>query len=572
MPTPSWRAEGNTAQSVIRELWADPARSEIPCTYGTSVSENREIRRSPVQSASEMGVVPTGRGAGGPLGEGDCRKPEMHERRKSDRPVVPSSPPNKPGSPGAEAVEGRGLAKGNTASKTRSGHCAGEGVSSALDRVRRAARKDKEVRFTALLHHVTVDRLRSAYEALRRDAAAGVDGVSWQDYGQDLEENLWDLHARVQRGGYRARPSRRVYIPKADGRRRPLGVAAVEDKVLQRAVVEVLNAVYEADFRGFSYGFRPGRSPHGALDALAVAIERKKVNWILDADIHDFFGSLDFGWLEKFLEHRIADGRMLRLIGKWLKAGVIEDGEWSETVQGTAQGASVSPLLANLYLHYVFDLWADRWRRRHARGDVILVRFADDYIAGFQHRDDAERFLADLRDRLAKFSLELATEKTRLIEFGRYAARDRSARGLGRPETFPFLGFTHICAKDGRGRFMVKRITISKRMRAKLAEVKDELKLRRHHPIPEQGQWLASVVRGHFAYYAVPGNGHALFAFRGQVARHWRRALRHRSQRTRLDWERMDRLATRWLPPARIQHPWPNKRFDARTQGRSPVR
>ena len=351
-----------------------------------------------------------------------------------------------------------------------------------------------------------------------------------------------------------------------------MGVAAVEDKVLQRAVVEVLNAIYEADFRGFSYGFRLGRSPHDALDALAVAIERKKVNWILDADIHDFFGSLDFGWLEKFLEHRIADRRMLRLIGKWLKAGVIEDGEWSETVQGTAQGASVSPLLANVYLHYVFDLWADRWRRRHARGDVILVRFADDYIAGFQHRDDAERFLADLRDRLAKFSLELATEKTRLIEFGRYAARDRSARGLGRPETFPFLGFTHICAKDGRGRFMVKRITISKRMRAKLAEVKDELKLRRHHPIPEQGQWLASVVRGHFAYYAVPGNGHALFAFRGQVARHWRRALRHRSQRTRLDWERMDRLATRWLPPARIQHPWPNKRFDARTQGRSPVR
>ena len=447
MPTPSWRAEGNTARSAIRELWADPARSEIPCTYGTSVSENREIRRSPVQSASEMGMVPTGRSAGGPLGEGDCRKPEMHERRKSDRPVVPSKPPNKLGSLGAEAAEGRGLAKGNTASKTRSGHCAGEGVSSALDRVRRAARKDTEVRFTALLHHVTVDRLRSAYEALRRDAAAGVDGMSWQDYGQGLEENLRDLHARVQRGGYRARPSRRVYIPKADGRQRPLGVAAVEDKVLQRAVVEVLNAIYETDFVGFSYGFRPGRSPHDALDALAVAIERKKVNWILDADIHDFFGSLDFGWLERFLEHRIADRRMLRLIGKWLKAGVIEDGEWSETVQGTAQGASVSPLLANVYLHYVFDLWADRWRRRHARGDVILVRFADDYIAGFQHRDDAERFLADLRDRLAKFSLELAVEKTRLIEFGRFAAQRRKARGLGRPETFDFLGFTHCCGK-----------------------------------------------------------------------------------------------------------------------------
>jgi RNA-directed DNA polymerase len=536
------------------------------------VSENREILRLPVRSASEMGMVPTGRGVDGPLGEGNCRKPEMHERGKSDRPIVPAKSSNKPERSGAEAVEGRGLAKGNTASKTRPGHCAGQGVSNALGRVRRAAEKDKGLRFTALLHHVTVDRLRCAYEALSRDAAAGVDGVSWRDYGQDLEANLRDLHARVQRGGYRARPSRRVYIPKADGRQRPLGVAALEDKILQRAVVEVLNAIYEADFLGYSYGFRPGRSQHDALDALAVGIERKKVNWILDADIHDFFSSLDWGWLERFLGHRIADRRMLRLIGKWLKAGVIEDGEWSETVQGTAQGASVSPLLANVYLHYVFDLWAEQWRRRHARGDVILVRYADDYIAGFQHRDDAERFLADLRARLAKFNLELAAEKTRLIEFGRYAARDRSSRGLGRPETFPFLGFTHICAKDRRGRFLLKRITINKRMRARLREIKEELKWRRHQPIPEQGQWLGSVVRGYFAYHAVPGNAHALFAFRGEVTRHWRRALRHRSQRTRLDWERMDRLAARWLPPARIQHPWPDQRFDARTQGRSPVR
>jgi group II intron reverse transcriptase/maturase len=519
-----------------------------------------------------MGVVPTDRGLGGTLGEGDSRTPEMHERGKSDRPVVPAKPPNKPGRPGAEVVEERGLAKGNTPSKTRSGHCADEGVSSALGRVRRAAEKDKDVRFTALLHHVTVDRLRSAYEALSRDAAAGVDGVTWQDYGQDLEERLRDLHGRVQRGGYRARPVRRVLIPKADGRQRPLGVASLEDKLLQRAVVEVLNAIYETDFVGFSYGFRLGRSPHDALDALAVGIERRKVNWIVDADIHDFFTSLDWGWLERFLEHRIADRRILRLIGKWLKAGVIEGGEWSETVQGTAQGASVSPLLANVYLHYVFDLWAEQWRHRYAHGDVILVRFADDYIAGFQHRGDAQRFLADLRGRLAEFNLELAAEKTRLIEFGRFAARDRRSRGLGRPETFAFLGFTHICAKDRRGRFMLKRVTSKKRMSAKLREVKLELKRRRHQPIPEQGRWLGSVVRGHFAYYAVPGNGHALFAFRGQVTRHWRRALRHRSQRTRLDWERMDRLATRWLPPARIQHPWPEKRFGVRTQGRSPVR
>src|SRR5215218_872909 len=353
----------------MRELGVDPARSEIPCTHGTSMSENREIPRSPVRAASEMGEAPTGRAVGGPLGEGDRRKPEMHERGKSDRPVVPAKPPNKPGRPGAEAVEGRGLAKGNTASKPRSGHCAGQGVSSALGRVRRAAQKDGDLRFTALLHHVTVDRLRSAYEALSRDAAAGVDGVSWQDYGQDLEENLRGLHARVQRGGYRARPSRRVYIPKADGRQRPLGVAALEDKLLQRAVVEVLNAIYETDFLGFSYGFRPGRSPHHALDALAAGIRKKKVRWVLDADIRDYFSSLDHSWLERFLEHRIADRRILRLIQKWLRAGVIEDGEWFQTLEGTPQGASVSTLLASVYLHYVFDLWAHQWRRRHARGD-----------------------------------------------------------------------------------------------------------------------------------------------------------------------------------------------------------
>jgi RNA-directed DNA polymerase len=251
---------------------------------------------------------------------------------------------------------------------------------------------------------------------------------------------------------------------------------------------------------------------------------------------------------------------------------VIEKGIWSETVEGTPQGASASPLLANVYLHYVFDLWADRWRRRKARGDVVIVRFADDYIVGFEHHQDAQRFLADLRDRLAKFALELHAEKTRLIEFGRYAAERRRARGLGKPETFDFLGFTHICAKQRNGRFTVKRITISKRMRAKLRQVKDELVRRRHQPIPEQGRWLASVVRGHCAYYAVPDNIDAVAAFHNQATRHWYRALRRRSQRTRLTWERMHRLGKRWLPPVRIQHPWPNVRFDARTQGRSPVR
>jgi RNA-directed DNA polymerase len=445
-------------------------------------------------------------------------------------------------------------------------------VPSALDRVRRVAVKDKEVRFTALLHHVDVDRLRAAYWALNPKAATGVDGVTWEDYGQDLEENLRDLHARVHRGAYRPRPSRRAYIPKPDGRLRPLGISALEDKLLQRAVVEVLNAIYEADFLGFSYGFRPGRSQHQALDALAVGILRGKVNYVLDADIRGYFDLIDRTWMLRFLEHRIADRRVLRLIQKWLNAGIIENGEWSETDAGTPQGASVSPLLSNVYLHYVFDLWADRWRRRNARGDVVIVRYADDYIVGFQHEDDARRFLAELRDRLAKFSLELAPEKTRLIEFGRYAAERRQKRGLGRPETFDFLGLTHCCGKARNGGFLLKRITIKKRLRAKLREVKEELLRRRHQPIPEQGQWLASVVRGHCAYYAVPGNYRAIETFRSEASRHWYKALRRRSQNASLTWERMGRLEARWLPPARITHPWPEQRFDVRTQGRSPVR
>jgi len=487
----------------------------------------------------------------------------MNEGGKSDSPVVPAKPPNKTSV--AEVVEGRGLVEGNTAGKTRPGHRAGSGAPSALDRVRQVARQDKEARFTALLHHVDVDRLRSAYRAIRPQAAPGVDEVTWADYGQDLEDNLRDLHERLHAGRYRAKPSRRVYIPKADGRLRPLGIAALEDKIVQRAVVEVLNAVYEVDFRGFSYGFRPGRNPHQALDALAVGIGRKRVNWVLDADIRDFFGQLDQGWLRKFLEHRIADQRVLRLVDKWLAAGVVEDGNWSQTVQGSPQGASVSPLLANAYLHYVLDLWADWWRHCHARGDVIIVRWADDFIVGFEHEDDARRFLVELRERFARFGLELHPDKTRLIEFGRYAAANRAARGLGKPETFDFLGFTHLCGKTRKGRFWLRRITIAKRMRAKLREVNDQLKVRRHQPIPVQGQWLASVVRGHQAYYAVPGNTDAIAAFRTEVTRCWYKALRRRSQRTRLDWVRMNRYVTRWLPPVRVMHPFPEARFAART-------
>jgi RNA-directed DNA polymerase len=486
----------------------------------------------------------------------------MNGHGQSDGPVVPANPPNK-ASEAAEVGEGRGPAKGNTASKPRPGRSAGLGVSRALDRVRQVAVRDREARFTALLHHVDLDRLRAAYRALNPKAAPGVDGVTWAAYGRDLEGNLQDLHRRVQAGRYRASPSRRAYIPKADGRSRPLGIATLEDKIVQRAVVEVLNAVYEVDFRGFSYGFRPGRNPHQALDALAVGVTKRRVNWVIDADIRDFFGQLDRVWLRRFLEHRIADERVLRLVDKWLNAGVIEDGDWTACDQGSPQGASVSPLLANVYLHYVLDLWADWWRNRFAHGDVIIVRWADDFIVGFEHRDDAERFLTELRQRLAKFGLELHPDKTRLIEFGRHAARDRAARGDRKPETFTFLGFTHICAKSRNGRFWLKRITMSKRMRAKLREVNDQLKRRRHEPIPVQGQWLASVVRGHFAYYAVPGNTDAISDFRTQVTRHWYKALRRRSQRQRINWARMNQIAARWLPRARAMHPFPEVRFAA---------
>jgi len=422
------------------------------------------------------------------------------------------------------------------------------------------------------LHHVTLDRLREAYRAISPSAAPGVDGMTWRAYGQDLEDNLRGLHDRVQRGAFRAVPVRRVFIPKTDGRLRPLGVASLEDKIVQRALVEVLNSIYEQDFLGFSYGFRPGRGQHDALDALATGILRKKVNFVLDADIRDFFTRLDQRHLERFLEHRIGDARVLRLIQKWLRAGVMQNGEWSATEDGTAQGASISPLLSNVYLHYVFDLWAAQWRRHHARGEMIIVRFADDYVAGFQLREDAERFLADLRDRFAQFSLELHPDKTRLIEFGWNAARDRARRGERRPETFDFLGFTHQCAKNRKGRFMLRRVTSKKKMQAKLHSVKTEMRRRRHDPIPEQGRWLASVLDGHYRYYGVPGNQQNMAKFRFEVTKHWHSTLRRRSQRSRMTWARMYRIALPWLPQAAIHHPWPQHRFDARTQGRSPVR
>jgi len=498
----------------------------------------------------------------------------MHEGGKSDGPVVPAKPPNNaPAAAGAaEVVEERGPAKGNTASTTPPGRRAGSGASSGLARVREVAARDKDARFTALLHHVDLALLGKAYAAIRREAAPGVDRVTWAEYGQELEANLRNLHARVQQGRYRAKPSRRVYIPKADGRQRPLGIASLEDKIVQRAVAEVLNAVYEVDFRGFSYGFRPGRKPHDALNAVSVGITSRRVSWVLDADIRDFFGQLDHDWLRKFLRHRIADERVLRLIDKWLTVGVIEDGLWTQTEQGSPQGASLSPLLANIYLHYVLDVWVAWWRNHRAQGDVIIVRWADDFVVGFSGEQDARRFLSELRERFAKFGLELHPDKTRLIEFGRYAAERRRRRGTGKPETFDFLGFTHICATNKAGRFWIRRITIAKRMRAKLAEIKVELRRRMHLPVPVQGQWLAAVLRGHYAYYAVPGNTDAISAFRYQLVRLWRKRLLRRSQRSRLNWARMTLIANRWLPNPRVMHPFPQLRFAATTQGRSPVR
>jgi RNA-directed DNA polymerase len=436
----------------------------------------------------------------------------------------------------------------------------------ALERIRQAACRDKELRFTSLWHHVyNVDRLQKAYYKLKRKAAAGVDDVTWGQYGEQLEENLQDLSERLRRGAYRAKPVRRVYIPKADGRQRPLGVTALEDKIVQRSTVEVMNAIYETDFLGFSYGFRPGRNPHHALDAICVAMTRRRINWVLDADISGFFDAIDRQWLVKFLEHRIADPRVIRHIKKWLSAGVMEDGERIDLESGTPQGGSISPVLANVYLHYVFDLWADQWRRRHARGDVVMVRFADDIVLGFEHRSDAEQFHTDLRERFHKFALELHPDKTRLIEFGRFAADNRKRRGEGKPESFDFLGFTHACDRSRNGRFIVLRQTIAKRMRAKLAEIKGELRRRLHHPTPSVGRWLRSVVQGHFQYYAVPRNQRKLDAFKYQVRRLWLRSLRRRSQRHRITGERMDRLAAKWLPPVRTLHPYPEQRLRVTT-------
>ena len=514
--------------------------------------ENREISNTPSASCEGRSV------------KAHSRTTDMHVSEKSDCAIVPVNRPNKGGQLPAEAGEGRAQMKENIDQPHMLLTQSGKGMSQGLDGVRKAARDRKQERFTALLHHLSVDLLRDSFYALKRQASPGVDGVTWQEYEAGLEDRLVDLHSRVHRGAYRAQPSRRVYIPKADGRQRPLGIAALEDKIVQQAVVTILNQIYEVDFQGFSYGFRPGRSPHQALDALFVGITRKKVNWMLDADIRGFFDNLSHEWAVKFIEHRVADQRIIRLIQKWLKAGVSEDGQWSETSKGTPQGAVVSPLIANVYLHYCFDLWADVWRRKVAKGDVIIVRYADDLALGFQHRADAVRFLKDLQERFAKFGLELHQEKTQLIEFGRYAAKDRQQRGAGKPETFNFLGFTHYCGRRHKtDTFTVGRITAKKRMVAKLKAIKVELRRRMHARPCEVGAWLRKVVTGYYQYHAVPGNLRQLSTFRQRTNRLWFQVLASRSQRARKRWERLTPLFERWIPRPKVLHPHPQARFYA---------
>ena len=485
----------------------------------------------------------------------------MHRREKSDPAIVAVKPTNKAVVAAAEPVERRAGAKGNARQQSTHRTQIRARVTQALERVRQAAKQRKKERFTALLHHVNTDTLQTAFYALRRKAAPGVDGITWQEYEADLEPRLKDLHDRIHRGAYRPQPARRTYIPKADGRQRPLAIAALDDKIVQGATVLVLNAIFEEDFLGFSYGFRPGRGTHDALDALVVAVNSRKVNYILDADIQSFFDSVSQEWLVRFVEHRVGDKRIVRLIRKWLKAGILEDGAVTVSDRGTGQGSVISPLLANVYLHYVFDLWAERWRRQEATGDMIIVRYADDLIVGFEHKAEAIRFLDAMRARFGAFALSLHPDKTRLLEFGRLAAVRRQQRGLGKPETFAFLGFTFICGKSRGGKFLLKRKSRSDRVQAKLAEVKEELRQRRHQPIPEQGRWLAQVVAGFFNYHAVPTNFAALQAFRDHVRDLWRRSLRRRSQRDNTTYERMKKLANDWLPKPRILHPWPHDRF-----------
>ena len=556
--------EGNTAGVRQARVHRDPAESETPCTQRNFMRENRETSLPPEDTrAGRRGNAMTG-------------NPLVNGSEESYCGIVPAKQPNKGEISPAEVVEERPQTEENTQESNLCRTPSRASGQTGLERVREAARKDRKQKLTALLHHVSIDLLRDSYYSLKKQAAPGVDGVTWEDYGGDLEARLAGLHDRIHRGAYHAQPSRRVWIRKDDGRQRPLGVAVLEDKIVQYAIGTVLNQIWEEDFLGFSYGFRPGRSQHDALDALWVGIMRRRVNWIVDLDIRSFFDRLRHDWLVRFVEHRIGDRRVVRLIQKWLKAGVMEQGQWSETKEGTPQGAVISPILANLYLHYVLDVWAEAWRKKLAHGDVIIVRYADDAVLGFEHRQDAERFLEQLRERLEQFGLELHPDKTRLIEFGRFAAERRKKRGEGKPETFNFLGFTHICGTNHQtGNFAIHRKTMGRRMAAKLKDIKAKLRIRMHRRMQGTVQWLQQVVRGYLQYHAVPGNMSRMAKFRWEVLRLWYRTLRRRSQRSRLTWARFSERLAVLLPSVRVLHPYPDMRFDVKypnIQGRNRVR
>ena len=493
----------------------------------------------------------------------------MNGPRQSDRSVVPKKAVNKGGAEAlpAESLEGRDLPKGNPQEHTNRRTQDRERLQQALERVRQAAKKDKQMVFTSLWHHVyDKGRLREAFYGLKRKSAPGVDGRTWREYQVELESNLEDLSGRLRRGSYRAKPVERHYVPKADGRQRPIGIPVLEDKIVQRATTKVLNAIYEERFVGFSYGFRPIRKQHDALDALYVGITQRKVNWVLDADISGFFDAMDHEWLIRFIEHQIQDKRVIRHIKKWLKAGILEEEEYRPSEEGSPQGGSISPLLSNVYLHYVLDLWVRQWRKKHSRGEIIVVRYADDFVMGFQYRSDAEQMRSALFERLAHFGLKLHPQKTRLIEFGRFAASNRKKRGEGKPESFDFLGFTHICSRTKRGgRYALRRQSMKKRFRAKLKELKQELRRRMHDPVPEVGKWLRSVITGHSRYHAIPGNIELLESFRRALLRFWYRTLKKRSDKSKITWPDMYQLADEWLPAPRIYHPYPNERLRVRT-------
>jgi len=536
-----------------------PTESKTTGTIGNFPHGSRETA---LTSGSFMGADRSEKARG--------HKSDMDVGGESHSFIVPKKPANKGRVPRpAELVEGRGLTKENTEQllldRTQSRKPNGKPFiprSRGLLGVREAARRERKEKFTSLMHHLTRELFRASFFELKKQAAPGIDGEMWRDYGVDFERRIEDLHGRIHCGAYRAKPSKRSYIPKVEGGMRPLGIAALEDKIVQQAARTVLECIYEQDFLGLSYGYRPGRSSHQALDALFVGISRRKVNWIIDADIRGFFDNISHQWLMKFMEHRIADKRMLRLLKKWLRAGVSEDGQWSPTNVGTPQGAIISPLFANVFLHYVLDLWIDDWRRRQAKGEVIIVRYADDFVMGFREESDARKCLATLGERLAKFGLALHPEKTRLIEFGRYAEERRAKRGDGPPETFDFLGFTHISGKTLGGEFTIHRRTSRKKFQAKLAELKEMLSRRCHDDLAQVGEWLQSVYRGWCQYYAVPGNGARLQQFRAAIQVMWLRNLQRRSQRgRRLTWAKFSKLCKRWLATPKILHPYPSVRF-----------